>query len=113
MATVRIPWRDLQQKPDGVLTALNAGNRVEITRRGIPVAVMTAPDPAEVTLDALVSAGELDADWRERHDRFMQRVRSGPQTVLPQGSPSASATVIALRDDGPCTDEPRADEDRQ
>lgn len=99
MTTVRIPWRDLQQKPDGVLAALNAGNRVEVTRRGIPVAVMTAPDPEEVALDALATAGGIPSDWRERHDRFLTRLRRGPQTALPEGSPSASETVIALREE--------------
>ncbi len=98
MSTVRIPWRDLQQKPDGVLATLKAGNRVEVTRRGVPVAVMTAPDPEEVTLDALAVAGDIPSDWRECHDRFMTRVQRGPQSNLPTGSPSASETVIVLRD---------------
>lgn len=63
METVRVSLRNLST--EGV-RAVDAGNRVEVTRNGRVIAIMTPPDPNEVALDDLARAGAVPDDWRDR-----------------------------------------------
>ena len=56
VAAARLHWRDL-------LDQVHAGERVEITRHGSVVAVLTPPPPADAA-----PLGDLVADWRRRWD---------------------------------------------
>jgi prevent-host-death family protein len=58
--TERIPIRRLQQHASEVIARVEAGGRVEITRNGRLVAVLTAPDPEAAAWDRLVAEGAVD-----------------------------------------------------
>ena len=54
----RIGVRHLQQNASGTLRRVRRGERIEITDRGRPVAVLSPIDPADVR-EALAAAGRL------------------------------------------------------
>jgi prevent-host-death family protein len=91
--TVRVPIRRLQQHASEVIAQVEAGQRVEITRNGVLVAVLTAPDPAEASWERLVASGAVHA----ADDRLGGL--SGWHT--PRGTPSTRLTeaLAELRDD--------------
>jgi prevent-host-death family protein len=91
--TVRVPIRRLQQHASEVIAQVEAGQRVEITRNGVLVAVLTAPDPEDTTWEKLVGSGAVAAGA----DRLGGL--SGWRT--PRGTPSTKLTeaLHALRDD--------------
>jgi prevent-host-death family protein len=59
--TVRVPIRRLQQHASEVIAQVEAGQRVEITRNGVLVAVLSAPDPEDAAWERLVASGAVDA----------------------------------------------------
>jgi prevent-host-death family protein len=59
--TVRVPIRRLQQHASEVIAQVEAGARVEITRNGVLVAVLSPPDPEEAAWERLVASGAVDA----------------------------------------------------
>ncbi len=91
--TERIPIRRLQRHASEVIARVEAGERVEITRNGRLVAVLTAPDPETAAWERLVAEGAVDpgadrpgglAGWRTP--------RGAPTTKL-------SEAMARLRDD--------------
>jgi prevent-host-death family protein len=69
----RVPIRRLQQHASELIARVEAGERLEITRNGRLVAVLSAPDPEEAAWERLVAEGAVDpasdrrgalADWR-------------------------------------------------
>src|SRR5256885_16440631 len=69
----RVPIRRLQQHASELIARVEAGERVEITRNGRLVAVLSAPDPEEAAWERLVAEGAVDpgsdrrggpSDWR-------------------------------------------------
>jgi prevent-host-death family protein len=56
----RVPIRRLQQHASELIARVEAGERVEITRNGRLVAVLTAPDPEETAWERLVAEGAVD-----------------------------------------------------
>jgi prevent-host-death family protein len=91
--TVRVPIRRLQQHASEVIAQVEAGSRVEITRNGVLVAVLSPPDPEEAAWERLVAAGAVDAAT----DRFGGL--AGWRT--PRGTPSNRLTeaLHELRED--------------
>jgi prevent-host-death family protein len=91
--TVRVPIRRLQQHASEVIAQVEAGTRVEITRNGVLVAVLTPPDPEDAAWERLVAAGSVDASD--------DRVGGLARWRTPRGTPSNRLTeaLSALRED--------------
>ncbi len=81
--TERIPIRRLQQHASEVIARVQAGTRVEITRNGRLVAVLTAPDPEAAAWERLVAEGAVDPDADRRGSLATWRTpRGAPGTKL-------------------------------
>ena len=97
MQTSYVTVRELVRNTAEVLDRVAAGERIEITRNGQSVAVMTAPDPAELTMKAFVKAGIFPEDWQERQTKLFTRLADRrSRTTLAK---SASETLIEMRDE--------------
>ncbi|OLE21194.1 MAG: hypothetical protein AUG44_28320 [Actinobacteria bacterium 13_1_20CM_3_71_11] len=80
----RVPIRRLQQHASELIARVEAGERVEITRNGRLVAVLSAPDPEETAWDRLVAEGAVDPDADRRGGLAGWRT--------PRGTPSTRLT---------------------
>jgi len=80
----RVPIRRLQQHASELIARVEAGERVEITRNGRLVAVLSAPDPEETAWDRLVAEGAVDTDADRRGGLAGWRT--------PRGTPSTRLT---------------------
>jgi prevent-host-death family protein len=91
--TVRVPIRRLQQHASEVIAQVEAGARVEITRNGVLVAVLTPPDPEDAAWERLVASGAVDA--------AEDRVGGLAGWRTPRGTPSnrLGDALHALRED--------------
>lgn len=99
MGTARVPIRELVHRSREVLQRVESGERVEITRRGRVVAVMTAPDPDEVAMDELVAANQVRPGWRERQARLRQTLNELPARTAPSGPAASTAALLTDRYD--------------
>ncbi|OLB81405.1 MAG: hypothetical protein AUI14_03470 [Actinobacteria bacterium 13_2_20CM_2_71_6] len=90
---VRVPIRRLQQHASEVIARVEAGERVEITRNGRLVAVLTAPDPEDAAWERLVEEGAVDPAADQRGGLASWRT--------PRGTPGTKLTeaLERLRDD--------------
>lgn len=95
----RISVTRLIHESQAVLGLVESGRRVEITRHGRVVAVISPPDPDELALDELAAAGQVPADWRNRQASLRHVLRSLPVRDAPAGQPVGSAAIIADRED--------------
>jgi prevent-host-death family protein len=57
----RIPARELSRHTAALLDAVAAGESIEVTRDGVPVAILSPLEPAERDIRAAVAIGLLDA----------------------------------------------------
>jgi prevent-host-death family protein len=57
----RVPIRQLQQNASELIERVSRGERVEITRNGKLVAVISPPDPEQQVLEDLIRTGLVDA----------------------------------------------------
>ena len=89
----RVPIRRLQQHASELIARVEAGERVEITRNGRLVAVLTAPDPEAAAWDRLVAEGAVDPAADRRGGLAGWRT--------PRGTPATrlSDAMARLRDD--------------
>ncbi|HJD84238.1 type II toxin-antitoxin system Phd/YefM family antitoxin [Kitasatospora aureofaciens] len=60
--TARVPIRQLQQHASELIDRVAAGERVEITRNGRLIAVLSPPDPEQRVLEDLVRDGTIDPE---------------------------------------------------
>lgn len=89
MTTVGV--RELRQRASELLRLVEAGESIEITDRGRPVA-MLGPIPALTGLDQLRASGDVTPATARLDDL--------PEPInLPAGRPSASETLTRLRAD--------------
>jgi prevent-host-death family protein len=84
MKAQRVPIRRLQQHASELIAAVEAGERIEITRNGRLVAVLSAPDPEEAAWERLVAEGSVQPEADRRGGL------SGWRT--PRGTPSNKLT---------------------
>ena len=89
MTALRVPIRRLQQHASELIAEVQAGRRVEITRNGRLVAVLSAPDPEEVAWERLVAEGSV-APTADRRGGL-----AGWRT--PRGAPSPKLTEALER----------------
>lgn len=99
MVAARVTLRELLHNSRQVLARVEAGERVELTRRGRVVAVLTAPDPAELAMDQLVQAGQLRPGWRDRQARLRQALLRSPVRTAAPGLPTSTAALLSDRYD--------------
>ncbi|HET6359667.1 type II toxin-antitoxin system prevent-host-death family antitoxin [Streptomyces sp.] len=57
----RVPARELARHTASLLDAVAQGESIEVTRDGVPVAILAPVDPAERDIQAAISIGLLDA----------------------------------------------------
>lgn len=74
--------RELRQRASELLRLVEAGETIEVTDRGRPVAVL-APLPNVGALDRLRAAGEINAAVTEFDDLPEQPLQPTPGTPLP------------------------------
>lgn len=99
MSVVRVTVAKLIHESRTVLGMAEAGERVEITRHGRVIAVLTAPDASETAVQELVDAGQVAPDWRERQAELRTMLRSVPAVTSPPGPPAGSDAILADRDE--------------
>lgn len=89
MASVGV--RELRQRASELLRRVEAGETIEVTDRGRPVAVL-APLPEAEPLERLRAAGDVVPAARDLNDL--------PKPLpLPRGSPAPTAILARLRRD--------------
>jgi prevent-host-death family protein len=90
---VRVPIRRLQQHASELIAQVEAGQRVEITRNGRLVAVLTAPDPEQASWERLVADGAVDPAEDRLGGLAAWRTPRGP------ASTKLSDALASLRDE--------------
>jgi prevent-host-death family protein len=90
---VRVPIRRLQQHASELIARVEAGERVEITRNGRLVAVLSAPDPEQAVWERLVAEGAVPATADRRGGLARWRTPRGP------ADPALTEALERLRDD--------------
>jgi prevent-host-death family protein len=87
----RIGIRELRQRASEYLRRVEAGETLEVTDRGRPVALLS-PIPAADPLDQLRAAGEVSEPVGDLDDL--------PEPLdIPSGQPTPSAALAQLRSD--------------
>ena len=80
---IRIGVRELRQNASRYLARVKAGETVEVTERGVLVALLTPPRPAEGARERLIAEGRLLPATGPRHLPARRRVDgSSTQAVL-------------------------------
>jgi prevent-host-death family protein len=84
--------RELRQNLSVYIRRVQRGEALQVTEHGRPVALLTPLPPEDDPIADLVAAGRLIPASRPSDDL-------PPPIKLPPGSPSATETVLALRDE--------------
>lgn len=95
----RITARELSRNTAKVLELVAAGTRIEVTRNGEPVAMLSPPDHQEVAVRSLIKAGVLPPDWREQQARLRQYLRENPPEPAEPGQRPLSEILLEMRDE--------------
>lgn len=74
----RVTVRDLSRNTAEVLERVSGGERIEVTRNGKPVAILSPPNPVDVVMSGLVKAGVMPSDWRDEQADLHQWLRDNP-----------------------------------
>jgi prevent-host-death family protein len=87
----RVGVRELRQNLSVYLDRVKAGETLEVTERGHPVAQL-GPRPAQpmTVLDRLIAEGRVRPATRDL-------LEIAPPAGLPEGSPSLSETLLRMR----------------
>ena len=85
VGVARVPIRQLQQNASELIERVARGERVEITRNGKLVAVISPPDPEQQVLEDLVRTGLVDAAEISKS--------RGPWTVEPLAGDELTAGI--------------------
>lgn len=97
----RVPARELARHTARLLDEVLAGETIEVTRAGRPVAVLTPIDPVDRDLGAAVDAGILDpAVLQDEHGAELEQLLARLAATR-QADPESSATraLLAMRDE--------------
>lgn len=87
----RIGVRELRQNASRYLARVKNGETLEVTDRGVLVALLTPPDPATTARDRLVAAGLLVP--------ASQPWRLPPRVTARPGASTTGAVLDELRDE--------------
>jgi len=91
--TTRVPVRQLQRHASALLDRVAAGERIEVTRNGVLVAVISPPDPKQQVIEELIAEGFLRPEELRKPGLAGWRTPGEPQ------SPPLSETLRLLRDE--------------
>lgn len=95
----RVSVRDLSRNTAEVLDRVAEGETIEITRNGIPIAVLSPPDPTEVVTEGLIKAGILSSDWRAEQAELKSWILANQPLPAEPGKQSLSETLIEMREE--------------
>jgi len=98
MEAARVSVRDLSRNTAEVMGRIEAGEKIEVTRNGITIAVISPPDVVGVMTQGLIKAGILESDWQERQGRTLRRLRSKRRPAPPDGV-LGSQTIVEMREE--------------
>jgi antitoxin (DNA-binding transcriptional repressor) of toxin-antitoxin stability system len=93
----QVTIRELSRNTAEVVERVAAGEEIEVTRNGQPVAVMHAPDPVDMKMRELVKAGVIPPDILQRQAEFLRRMELNPPPPADPGMEPASETLIKMR----------------
>ncbi|MBV9025330.1 MAG: type II toxin-antitoxin system prevent-host-death family antitoxin [Streptomycetaceae bacterium] len=91
--TTRVPIRQLQQHASELIDRVAAGERVEITRNGRLIAILTPPPPEQRVREDLIRTGTVDPENAAQARGLADWV----PPVAPVGLSSPSEALHALR----------------
>lgn len=95
----QITVRELSRHTAHVLERVDAGETIEVTRNGEPVAVLSPPDVEEATVRGLIKAGILPPDWREQQAELRQYLLDNPPLPAEPGQRPLSEVLIEMREE--------------
>ncbi len=95
----QITVRELARNTAQVLERVGAGERIEVTRNGEPVAVLSPVDVEESTIRGLIKAGILPADFRERQAKLREFLRDHKPAPAKPGQRPLSEVLLEMRDE--------------
>jgi len=90
----RIGVRELRQNASVYLERVKDGESIEITQRGVPIAVLS-PSPATSTYDRLVAEGTLIP----AKSSLVEWLKDHPPAPAVPGEPTLGEVLQQLRDD--------------
>ena len=96
---VRVTVRELSRHTAKVLARVGAGETIEITRNGEPVAMLSPPDIEEITIRGLIKVGILPPDWREQQAKLRQYLKDNPPLPAEPGQRPLSEILIEMREE--------------
>ena len=88
----KVGVRELKQNASAVLRRVKAGEAVEVTERGRPVALLVPIRASDDIVERLVTEGQATAANGNRNDL-------PPPIRAPKGAPLPSAVLAELRED--------------
>lgn len=94
----RISARELSRNTSEVLDRVAAGEKIEVTRNGVAIAILTPPDAIEVMTQGLVKAGILESGWQKRQAGTLRRLR-GKRTPGKVEDPLGSEVIVEMREE--------------
>ena len=94
----QVTIRELARNTAEVLERVAAGEEIEITKNGRPVALLRAPDPQDVKFRELVRAGIIPADLAKKQEQALARLRASRAPAKP-GQPSGSDIIAEMREE--------------
>lgn len=95
----RVPIRELQHNSRQVLDRVEAGESLEITRDGEPVARLVPIDPVERLVNKLTSAGIVDPDWLHEQAELRRWLAAEPPLPAQSRRRPLSEALRELRDE--------------
>ncbi|WP_280722235.1 type II toxin-antitoxin system prevent-host-death family antitoxin [Kitasatospora sp. MAA4] len=93
--TSRVPIRQLQQHASELVDRVAAGERIEITRNGRLIAVLSPPDPEQRVLEDLVKDGTIDPE----NAATARGLADWVPPAAPAGLASPSEALQTMRDE--------------
>lgn len=93
----QVTIRELARNTAEVLERVAAGEEIEITKNGRPVALLRAPDPEDVKFRELVRAGIIPPDLLKQQQELLRSLEQNPPPPAEPGTELASETLINMR----------------
>jgi prevent-host-death family protein len=93
----QVTIRELSRNTAEVLERVAAGEEIEVTRNGRPVAVLRAPDPVDVKMRELIKAGVITPDLLKRQANLLQDLENKPPRPGDPGMESTTETLVKMR----------------
>ena len=94
----QVTIRELSRNTAEVLERVAAGEEIEVTRNGQPMAVLRAPDPVDMKMRELIKAGVIPPDVLKRQATVLSRLRASRAPATP-GQKSGSAIIAEMREE--------------